>query len=482
VPGTADHAELLARAQIALNRHADLLRELGAVFAAAGRQLYLVGGSVRDALLDRLGTDLDFTTDARPDEMQRMLRGWADALWDTGIEFGTVGVGKHGHRIEITTFRADTYDQVSRNPQVQFGDRLEDDLVRRDFRVNAMAVRIDPERPGGLGEFCDPLDGLADLRARVLDTPAEPEISFGDDPLRMLRAARFVSQLGFGVSERVREAMERMAPQLARITAERVAAELDKMLLGADPVAGIDLMVQTGLGEVVLPEVGAMRMAIDEHHQHKDVYQHSLKVLQQAIDLEDEGPDLTLRWAALLHDIGKPATRRHEPDGGVSFHHHEVVGAKMARKRMRALKYSKQLIDDVSQLVYLHLRFHGYGDGKWTDSAVRRYVTDAGHLLPRLHKLVRADCTTRNKRRAARLQANYDDLERRIAELAAKEDLARVRPDLDGNEIMRILGIPPGPLVGEAWRYLKELRLDRGPLDHDEAVAELMKWWNARQS
>ncbi|WP_299558369.1 CCA tRNA nucleotidyltransferase [uncultured Mycolicibacterium sp.] len=482
MPGTADHAELLARAQIALNRHADLLRELGAVFAAAGRQLYLVGGSVRDALLDRLGTDLDFTTDARPDEMQRMLRGWADALWDTGIEFGTVGVGKHGHRIEITTFRADTYDQVSRNPQVQFGDRLEDDLVRRDFRVNAMAVRIDPERPGGLGEFCDPLDGLADLRARVLDTPAEPEISFGDDPLRMLRAARFVSQLGFGVSERVREAMERMAPQLARITAERVAAELDKMLLGADPVAGIDLMVQTGLGEVVLPEVGAMRMAIDEHHQHKDVYQHSLKVLQQAIDLEDEGPDLTLRWAALLHDIGKPATRRHEPDGGVSFHHHEVVGAKMARKRMRALKYSKQLIDDVSQLVYLHLRFHGYGDGKWTDSAVRRYVTDAGHLLPRLHKLVRADCTTRNKRRAARLQANYDDLERRIAELAAKEDLARVRPDLDGNEIMRILGIPPGPLVGEAWRYLKELRLDRGPLDHDEAVAELMKWWNARQS
>jgi poly(A) polymerase len=276
--------------------------------------------------------------------------------------------------------------------------------------------------------------------------------------------------------------MGEMASELGRITAERVAAELDKLILGADPVAGIDLMVQTGLGDVVLPEVGAMRMAIDEHHQHKDVYWHSLTVLRQAIDLEGPGgPDLVLRWAALLHDIGKPATRRHEPDGGVSFHHHEVVGAKMTRKRMRALKYSKQMIEDVSQLVYLHLRFHGYGDGRWTDSAVRRYVTDAGPLLDKLHKLVRADCTTRNKRRAARLQANYDDLEHRIAELAEKEDLARVRPDLDGNEIMQILGIPAGPEVGEAWRHLKELRLDRGPLSHDEAVEELMKWWNSRQ-
>ena len=271
-----------------------------------------------------------------------------------------------------------------------------------------------------------------------------------------------------------------MAPQLGRITAERVAAELDKLLLGADPVAGIDLMVQTGMGDVVLPEVGGMRMAIDEHHQHKDVYEHSLTVLRQAIALEDDGPDLILRWAALLHDIGKPETRRHEPDGGVSFHHHEVVGAKMARKRLRALKYSKQIVDDVSQLVYLHLRFHGYGGGKWTDSAVRRYVTDAGPLLPRLHKLVRADCTTRNKRRASRLQANYDDLEARIAELAAKEDLQRVRPDLDGNEIMELLGIPAGPQVGEAWRHLKELRLDRGPLSREEAIAELKTWWETR--
>ncbi|MFC7674179.1 CCA tRNA nucleotidyltransferase [Mycolicibacterium sp. GCM10028919] len=462
-----------------LSRHVTVLSELGALFADAGHELYLVGGSVRDAVLERDVTDLDFTTDARPDAIQRIVRRWADGMWDTGIAFGTIGVAKGAHRLEITTFRADSYDQVSRNPTVEFGDRLEDDLIRRDFKVNAMAVRVTPE---GVGEFHDPQDGLVDAAARRLDTPSRPEVSFGDDPLRMLRAARFVSQLKFEVAPRVREAMERMAPELGRITAERVAAELDKLLAGADPIAGVDLMVQTGLSAVVLPEIGDMRMTIDEHHQHKDVYQHSLTVLRQAIDLEDprEAPDLVLRWAALLHDIGKPATRRHEPDGGVSFHHHEVVGAKMTRKRMRALKYSKQMVDDVSQLVYLHLRFHGYGDGRWTDSAVRRYVTDAGPLLSRLHKLVRADCTTRNQRRAARLQANYDDLEHRIAELAAKEDLAKVRPDLDGNEIMKILDIPAGPLVGQAWTFLKELRLDRGPLEHDEAVDELKKWWNAR--
>jgi poly(A) polymerase len=478
VPEDAQDAELLAAAAVALNSHAGVLRELGALFAGAGHELYLVGGSVRDAVLQRLSTDLDFATDARPEQLQKLLRPWADAVWDTGIDFGTLGAEKDGQRLEITTFRADRYDGVSRNPQVRFGESLDDDLVRRDFTVNAMAVRV---TAAGAAEFVDPLNGLAALRARVLDTPAQPSVSFGDDPLRMLRAARFVSQLGFTVAPRVLEAILHMAPQLGRITAERVAAELDKLLLGADPVAGIDLMVQTGMGDVVLPEVGGMRMAIDEHHQHKDVYEHSLTVLRQAIALEDPlpdgGPDLILRWAALLHDIGKPETRRHEPDGGVSFHHHEVVGAKMARKRLRALKYSKQIVDDVSQLVYLHLRFHGYGGGKWTDSAVRRYVTDAGPLLPRLHKLVRADCTTRNKRRASRLQANYDDLEARIAELAAKEDLQRVRPDLDGNEIMELLGIPAGPQVGEAWRHLKELRLDRGPLSREEAIAELKTWW-----
>jgi poly(A) polymerase len=478
VPDTAPDDELLAAAAVALNRHSAVLRSLGVVFADAGHELYLVGGNVRDAVLGRLGGDLDFATDARPEQVQQILRPWADAQWDTGIQFGTVGAARNDHRVEITTFRADTYDKVSRKPQVRFGRSLDEDLVRRDFTVNAMAVRITVDGPG---EFLDPLGGLAAIRGQVLDTPAPPEVSFGDDPLRMLRAARFVSQLGFTVAPRVRSAIEKMAPQLARITAERVAAELDKLMLGADPVAGIELMVDTGMGDVVLPEVGGMRLAIDEHHQHKDVYRHSLTVLRQAIELEDEGPDLVLRWAALLHDIGKPATRKHEPDGGVSFHHHEVVGAKMARKRMRALKYPKQMIDDVSQLVYLHLRFHGYGDGKWTDSAVRRYVTDAGPLLARLHKLVRADCTTRNKRRAARLQANYDDLEKRIAELAAREDLQRLRPDLDGNEIMEILRIPAGPEVGEAWRYLKELRLDRGPLSKQEATDELLAWWNARR-
>lgn len=477
MPSTAQDAELLTAAAVALNRYAPMLRELGSTFDAAGHDLYLVGGSVRDALLGRLSPDLDFTTDARPEQVQQILRRWADNLWDTGIEFGTVGVGKDDQRLEITTFRADTYDRVSRNPEVRFGDRLEDDLVRRDFTVNAMAVRITSAGPG---EFLDPLGGLAALRERVLDTPAAPEVSFGDDPLRMLRAARFVSQLGFTVAPRVRAAIEEMAPQLQRISAERVAAELDKLLLGTDPVAGIDLLVQTGMGEVVLPEVGGMQMAIDEHHQHKDVYQHSLTVLRQAMALEDDGPDLVLRWAALLHDIGKPATRRHEANGGVSFHHHEVVGAKMTRKRLRALKYSKQMVEDVAHLVYLHLRFHGYGDGRWTDSAVRRYVTDAGPLLSRLHKLVRADCTTRNKRRAARLQASYDRLEARIAELAAQEDLARVRPDLDGNQIMELLDIPAGPQVGEAWNFLKELRLERGPLSPDEATAELLAWWRSR--
>ncbi|MGH3719591.1 MAG: CCA tRNA nucleotidyltransferase [Pseudonocardiaceae bacterium] len=462
-------------AVVELLRVAPLADELAARFTAAGYSLYLVGGSVRDALLGRLGSDLDFTTDARPDAIAAILAGWADAVWDTGIAFGTIGATRNGVQCEITTYRADRYDGVSRNPDVLFGDTVQGDLARRDFTVNAMAVRL-PLHDAGAGRFVDPHEGMAALARRELDTPATPEESFADDPLRMLRAARFVSQLGFTLVPRVRVALGAMAGEITRITVERVSAELSKLLLGADPRAGVELMVDTGLAEYVLPEVPAMRLEIDEHHQHKDVYTHSLTVLEQAIALEDGEPDLVLRLAALLHDIGKPATRRHEPAGGVSFHHHEVVGAKLVRKRLRALRYPKHVVEDVAALVFLHLRFHGYGGGEWTDSAVRRYVTDAGDLLPRLHKLVRADCTTRNRRKALALQRTYDDLERRIERIRAEEDLAAVRPDLDGNAIMELLGLPPGPLVGRAWRHLKEVRLDRGPLSRDEAEAELLRW------
>ena len=495
VTSPGQQLELLAAAQGRLNALAPLLTPLADDFAASGHELYLVGGSVRDALLGARVSDMDFTTDARPETVRRILTRRARAVWDTGIEFGTISAAipvprsaapsldddaqpQPEWQVEITTYRADSYDGVTRNPTVTFGDTLEGDLVRRDFTVNAMAVRL---LPGGGTEFCDPIGGMDALAEKIIDTPSSPEVSFGDDPLRMLRAARFVSQLGFDLAPRVRESMREMAEQVDRITVERVRTELDKLMLGADPVAGINVLVETGLAERVMPEIPGMQLERDEHMQHKDVYWHSLTVLQQAIDLEDEGPDLVLRWAALLHDIGKPDTRAPKPGGGVTFHHHEVVGAKMARKRMRALKYPKAMIEDVSGLIFLHLRFHGYGDGAWTDSAVRRYVNDAGDLLPRLHKLVRADCTTRNKRRANRLQRNYDSLEQRIAEIAEAEDLARVRPDLDGNDIMEILGVPPGPVVGKAWKYLKELRLDRGPLDPDEARAELKAWWENQQ-
>ncbi len=468
----------MSRAQqsavVELLRVAPVADELAALFSAAGYSLYLVGGSVRDALLGRLGSDLDFTTDARPEAIMAILTGWADATWDTGIAFGTVGATKAGIQCEITTYRADRYDRVSRNPEVVFGDTVEGDLARRDFTVNAMAVAL-PLRGGG-SRFVDPHGGMAALARRELDTPMTPQKSFADDPLRMLRAARFVSQLGVTLAPRVRDALGAMAGEIRRITVERIAAELNKLMLGANPRAGVELMVESGLAEHVLPEVPAMRLEIDEHHQHKDVYTHSLIVLEQAIALEDGEPDLVLRLAALLHDIGKPATRRHESGGGVSFHHHEVVGAKLTRKRLRALRYPNQVIEDVAALVFLHLRFHGYGGGEWTDSAVRRYVTDAGPLLPRLHKLVRADCTTRNRRKAAALQRTYDDLEARIERIRAEEDLAAVRPDLDGNAIMALLGLPPGPDVGRAWRYLKELRLDRGPLTREDAEAELRRW------
>ncbi len=471
---------LLARAESAVAELAGLLGPLAAAFAAEGEALYLVGGPVRDAMLGRLGHDLDFTTSARPETIKAILTEWGEAVWDTGIEFGTVSTVKQGQQVEVTTFRADLYDGVTRNPEVTFGDTIEGDLVRRDFRANAMAIELLPASDGSATlklDFHDPVDGLKDLLDRTLDTPQAPEVSFRDDPLRMLRAARFVSQLGFTVSPRVKQAMTDMAEEINRITVERVQAELDKLMLGLQPWEGIDLLVETGLADHILPEVPALKLERDEHMQHKDVYAHSLTVLRQATELEEEGPDLKLRWAALMHDIGKPDTRELKPGGGVSFHHHEVVGAKLTRKRMRKLKYPKHVIEDVGQLVYLHMRFHGFGEGQWTDSAVRRYVTDAGDLLPRLHKLVRADCTTRNPKKASRLQRTYDQLEERIADLSAKEDLARVRPDLDGNEIMEILDLKPGPEVGKAWKYMKDLRLERGELDHEEAVAELKAWW-----
>jgi len=467
---TARRTDPQHNAVVDLMRIAPEADELAERFTAAGHQLFLVGGSVRDALLGRLGSDLDFTTDARPQQVRRIMAGWADKIWDIGIEFGTVGGVKRGVNVEVTTFRSDVYDRIGRNPAVTFGDTIEGDLLRRDFTANAMAVSL-PDR-----EFVDPHGGLAAVARGVLDTPATPQESFADDPLRMLRAARFVSQLGFTPAPRVLDAIGEMAPQINRVTAERVQAELTKLMLGAQPRRAIELMVDTGLADHALPEVPAMRLEIDEHHQHKDVYQHSLVVLDQAIELECGEPDLVLRLAALLHDIGKPSTRQFEPEGGVSFHHHEVVGAKMTRRRLRELRYPNDVIANVSQLVYLHLRFHGYGRGEWTDSAVRRYVTDAGPLLPRLHKLVRADSTTRNKRKALALQRTYDDLEARIERIRAEEDLARIRPDLDGNAIMQLLGLSPGPTVGKAWRHLKELRLERGPLSRQEAEAELLSW------
>jgi poly(A) polymerase len=455
---------------------AELLRvspvadELGTRFAAAGYDLHLVGGSVRDALLGRLGDDLDFCTNAHPDRVLELIDGWAEAVWTTGIVFGTVGLAKCGLRLEITTYRAEAYDRVTRNPVVRFGDSLGDDLVRRDFTVNAMAVSL----PGH--QFADPHGGVRDLAAKVIRTPGTPEDSFGDDPLRMLRVARFAAQLRFAVAPEVVSAMTAMADEITRITPERVRDELTKLLLGVDPVAGLRLLVDTGLAEHVLPELPGMRMEIDEHAQHKDVYEHSLTVLRQAMALETDGPDLVLRLAALMHDVGKPATRRAETDGKVSFHHHEVVGAKLTRKRLRTLRFPKELIEQVADLVFLHLRFHGFGRGEWTDSAVRRYVTDAGELLPRLHKLVRSDCTTRNRRKAERLAADYDALEQRVALLREQENLDRVRPDLDGNAIMELLGVPAGPVVGRAWKHLKEIRLDRGPLSREEAEAELTRW------
>ncbi|MFM9612557.1 CCA tRNA nucleotidyltransferase [Streptomyces niveiscabiei] len=445
--------------------------DLARRFQEAGFSLALVGGSVRDALLGRLGNDLDFTTDARPEAVLKIVRPWADAVWEVGIAFGTVGAQKDGWQIEVTTYRSEAYDRTSRKPEVSYGESIEEDLVRRDFTVNAMALAL-PERT-----FIDPHGGLDDLAARVLRTPGTPEDSFSDDPLRMMRAARFAAQLDFEVAPEVVTAMTDMAERIGIVSAERVRDELNKLILSAHPRKGLTLLVDTGLAERVLPELPALRLESDEHHRHKDVYEHTLIVLEQAMALEEDGPDLVLRLAALLHDIGKPRTRRFESDGRVSFHHHEVVGAKMTTKRMTALKYSNELVKDVSRLVELHLRFHGYGAGEWTDSAVRRYVRDAGPLLSRLHKLTRSDCTTRNRRKAVSLSRAYDGLEERIVELGKQEELDAIRPDLDGNQIMEILGVGPGPAIGKAYKFLLELRLENGPMEHDAAVAALKEWW-----
>ena len=449
-----------------------LLHAMGERFAEAGFELALVGGPVRDAFLGRTSPDLDLTTNARPDQIEAIVAEHSDAMWDIGRAFGTIGLRVGAQQVEVTTYRSDVYDGTTRKPVVAFGSSLEGDLTRRDFTVNAMALRL-PSL-----EFVDLHGGLDDLSARVLRTPVEPEVSFGDDPLRMMRAARFVAQLGFGVDPSVRAAMTAMAGSLEIVSAERIRDEFTKTLLALAPRDGLSLLVETGLAEIFLPELPALRLEVDEHHRHKDVYEHSLQVLAQAIALEPDGPDLVLRLAALLHDIGKPATREFQPGGGVSFHHHELVGARMAKRRLSAMRFDKETVSAVARLVELHLRFHGYGDGQWTDSAVRRYVTDAGPLLPRLHRLTRSDCTTRNVRKAARLARTYDALEARIRALLEAESLAAVRPELNGDQIGAALGIAPGPLVGRAYKFLLGLRLDEGVLGEDEARSRLLAWWS----
>ncbi len=457
---------------------APLASSLAQAFSAKGYTLALVGGPVRDAILGRLGNDLDFTTNAKPEESKKILQGWAEHVWDTGIAFGTVA-GKLGDTtVEVTTYRSDVYEKDSRKPEVSYGDTIEGDLSRRDFRVNSMALELTGPTP----QFIDPFDGLSDLTKKILQTPGTPEDSFSDDPLRMLRAARFASQLNFAIAPNVLTAMKEMSSRLSIISAERVRDELSKILMSQNPRLGITILVDTGLAEIVLPEIPKLRLEVDEHHHHKDVYEHSITVLEQAIEHEDRlgGPNLVIRLAALLHDIGKPKTRNLIEGGGVSFHHHEVVGARLAKKRLQELRFDGHTVEDVETLIALHLRFHGYGDGEWSDSAVRRYVRDAGELLVHLHVLTRADCTTRNKAKAARLAATYDSLEARIAVLMEQEELSKIRPDLDGAQVMEILDLKPSRAVGQAMDFLMELRLERGQLGVEVATEELLKWWRAK--
>ncbi|MCT2222765.1 CCA tRNA nucleotidyltransferase [Microbacterium paraoxydans] len=456
-----------------------VVRTLAEAFDEAGFELAVVGGPVRDALLGRETHDLDFTTSASPDEILAIVKPVASAHWDIGRAFGTIGARVRGEQVEITTYRADSYDGVTRKPTVEFGDSIDGDLVRRDFTVNAMALQVPAVK------LVDPTGGVEDLVAGVLRTPTDPRVSFGDDPLRMLRAARFSAQLRFTVEEDTERAITELRETLKIVSPERVQSELVRLMQTDDPVRGIRVLVETGLIEEFLPEVSALKLEVDEHHHHKDVYEHSLTVLSQAIALEHArnpgaAPDVPLRIAALLHDIGKPRTRKLEPGGAVTFHHHDVVGARMARKRLQALRFDSATTDAVATLIELHLRFFGYAEGAWTDAAVRRYVRDAGDLLERLHILTRADVTTRNKRKAARLAAAYDDIESRIAALREQEELDAIRPELDGNRIQEVLGISPGREVGEAYRFLLDLRLDEGVLGEDVAEQRLREWWASR--
>ncbi len=462
-----------------LVERAPLASSLAAAFAAKGFRLALVGGPVRDAILGRLGNDLDFTTDAHPLESKKILKSWAENVWDTGIEFGTVA-GKRGDTtVEVTTYRSETYEKDSRKPDVEYGDSIEGDLSRRDFTVNAMALELTTTKP----EFIDPFGGIDDLAKKILRTPVTAEQSFSDDPLRMMRAARFAAQLNFTLADDVLEAMSSMAPRLSIISAERIRDEFVKLLMSDHPRIGITILVDTGLADIALPEIPKLRLEIDEHHHHKDVYEHSITVLEQAITQEDRlgGPNLVIRLASLLHDIGKPKTRNLIAGGGVSFHHHEVVGARLSKKRLKELRFDNETIDAVETLVALHLRFHGYGEGEWTDSAVRRYVRDAGDLLTHLHVLTRADCTTRNVKKAERLSRTYDSLEARIAKLMEEEELSKIRPDLDGAQVMQLLQIKPSADVGKALDFLMELRMEHGPLGEERATEELIQWWKARR-
>lgn len=442
--------------------------ELAGLFASAGFELYLVGGSVRDAFLGRPISDLDLTTAARPDEIKRLVSGWADDVYLVGAAFGTIGAVKGGNLLEITTFRAEIYRNDSRKPVVEFSDDISTDLSRRDFSVNAIALRLSAGE--GEAELVDPYGGMSDLAAEVLRTPMDPAISFGDDPLRMLRLFRFVATLGFVPDEGVLAAVADMAPRLSIISAERIRDEISKLLLGAHVAAGLWGTVESSLADQFIPELPALAVEQDPVHRHKDVLAHTIAVVEKT------DPDLELRLAALFHDIGKPATRRFL-DGGVTFHHHEVVGARMTRERMRALRFSRSEVDEVSELVFLHMRPHTYKMG-WTDAAVRRYVRDAGPHLAKLNQLVRCDVTTRNKKRAAVISHRIDELEVRIDELRKKEALDSLRPPIDGRQVMEHLGLDPGPCVGEAMNILYEHRIEHGPYSEEEAYALLDNWSN----